>query len=181
MALILSATSFYFSNLRVVDHALMRIVDYEKGSIAVDPGGPGFVTVKTVFANPGNRPAIVLGVTYQYAGRRDLDQGGFGGPVGVADGLFPLIVAPRDLKVVELNVPIAVAGGHFDEGAPDRSDSAARQFYFGFQIESIDSAGVKHFVWSGMVGSLVVGPDRLWRSLGSIDGEQDRPPIQLFE
>jgi hypothetical protein len=159
LALCISVLSFYFSNVRVEDNAIVRISDLTvKAGDKDDPDKQyinGFVTAQASFVNAGNRPAIVLSAVYQLSDRPNLDNGGFGSDVVTDDKTFPLVLPPRDIRLVELRIPIRQVVTNFGSGlalsGEDADNRTGRQrFFAGFRISSLDSQGLLHDSWTGM-------------------------------
>lgn len=174
IALTISASSYYVGNLRINNNMLARITN--AGVTAVQPNdhengyanGQIFLTV--AFINAGNRPAIVTGATYQLSDIPNLDNGGFGDKVLVDPGTFPILIAPKDLRLVNLKIPIQFVLHSYDSGAKlppsnEVEDSDLRQFFGGIRYDAVDSDGILHSTWSGMQFSMVVTKTR-WSRLG---------------
>lgn len=189
MALSVSAVTYYTNNILVKDKAYARIAD-------LSVGAGGFVVVQVAFFNAGNRPALVLGSEYQLSDRPSLDDGGFGGDVEVDSETFPMVLAPRDLKLADLRIPLQAIIANYSSGAvvspeDDLSGEARlervgaaseslRRFYAGLRVKAVDSLGVTHISWSGMQVAIDVSPTH-WASLSRIGKEEDFPLTPLFE
>ena len=69
-ALLVSALSFYFTNVLVDDSAIVRLVDVHSipGDASVYEGRAdknGIIVAKFAFANTGNRPAVLLAAEFR--------------------------------------------------------------------------------------------------------------------
>jgi hypothetical protein len=165
-ALILSALSFYFANLRVEDDLRARLVEFEVAEVdGADRSAPDAVQVRVVLINAGNRPAIVLGVDYEYSPRIDREDT-IGGSVLAEKGLFPLLVLPRDIRVADIAVPPTLAIQNFHNVEPT-DDPSTRDFACRLEFRSLDSRGrpyratTPYFVWvhvaaNGLRGSSTI-------------------------
>lgn len=174
VAIAISAASYYANNFRVENNTLARITDVTIDAVA--PDDPmneyrnGNIVLKVAFFNAGNRPAIITGATYQLSDLPNLENGGFGNEVLVDPGTFPILVAARDLRLVNLKIPVRSVVDSFDHGArvPQSTSSPQqelRRFFAGLRYEAIDSAGMMHLAWSGMEISIDVSKMG-WRRLG---------------
>jgi len=186
-ALSVSLLTFYFSNLRVEDNAMIRISDI--GIRAGDKDDPnkkyinGCVTTQASFVNAGNRPAIVLSAIYQMSDQMDLNNGGFGSDVVTPQGTFPLVLPPRDIRLVELCIPVGNVLSNFKSGRELSISEAGnrlgvRRFFAGFRIYSLDSLGMQHDSWTGMQLGIDVSENG-WEGLKSVV-EPKRSLTKLF-
>jgi hypothetical protein len=186
-ALCISVLSFYFSNIRVEDNAIVRISDVlVNAGDKDDPGKQyinGFVTAQASFVNAGNRPAIILSASYQLSDRPNLSNGGFGSDVVTDPKTFPLVLPPRDMRLVELRIPVMEVLNNFESGLELRGEDAdnrpgRRRFFAGFRVNSLDSQGVLHDSWTGMQLRVDVSKHG-WEGLGRI-GDSNFPLTKLF-
>jgi hypothetical protein len=176
-ALVISAASYYVSNVRVDNDASARVTDMRVEAVNAEDSLNGYksgnIVVKVTFVNAGNRPAIVTKATFQLSDRPDLSNGGFGDEAITADGTFPILIAPKDLRLVNLKIPLKFAIASFDSGAklPGKADSDLRRLFAGFRYDAIDSSGALHSSWSGMEIAIDVSKDR-WKGLGKANQRQ---------
>lgn len=174
IALCVSLATFYFTNLRVDDNSFVRISDWSvhRGN-STDPDDGyknGFVAAQATFANAGNRPAMVLSATYQLSDQPDLDNGGFGDNAIVDDKTFPLMLPPRDMRLVELRIPIRMLIKDKNNTKTIQTDSnlrPVRRYFAGFRVSSLNSQGAMHDAWTGMQIQIDVS-EHGWESLGGI-------------
>ena len=191
LALTLSSMSFYYTELRIEDIVLARIIDLDLGS---KNGNEKTIETKFAFVNAGNRPAIILGADYRYAARPNLEDGGFGGPAIPLGESFPLYLGPREMRLVILQTPISNAIDNFEHGSPNVNDyqdrepqlkpvpdiaEPRRRFYCGFYLRALDSGGADHEAWSGMLIQFDVTKTG-WQAMGFVNRSGSTPNLVLF-
>lgn len=181
IALSLSIISFYYSTLRVDDNALARIADIATAS------NEEFIVAQVAFVNTGNRPAIVMRAEYQLNNSLDKEKLPIGGgDVRTNAGVFPLLLAPRDVRLVSLRIPIKqiieiYASGAKVEHPPPELKEPLKGFFAGFMFVSLDSLGKVHAASTGMQIELHVIRSGL-EMLGpvNINQKDDFPVISLL-
>lgn len=109
-ALLLSGASFVLSN-RVDERVLARVAD-----IAEDTDDRGYDTyrVEMALANVGNRPAIVSEAS-MFIGATEKDAI----PAHATASDLPLVIQPREVKLVSISVPVAMLQGVPSKGGND--------------------------------------------------------------
>ncbi|HEX8127237.1 MAG TPA: hypothetical protein VF548_16800 [Allosphingosinicella sp.] len=145
-ALMLSGATFYLTNVRVSDAVTARVVDVDRTSPpSPSPRDAGLV-VQVAFVNSGNRDAIITLPDYNFTGSRGLDTGSVGGPAAAAKGVFPFVLSPKQIRLVEVPVPVAIAQDNLEQGSPlpEGSSRATRRFFLSFVFSAIDSSGNQH-------------------------------------
>lgn len=188
LALAVSAASFYVTNFRVEEKALVRIADttIEPGTEDDQKNGyrNGFVIMQLAFVNGGNRPVVILGADYQLSERPDLSAGGFGGQVETAEPAFPLLMPPRDVRVLNVRIPLKVVIGSFDNGAAiaERSGTGEplRRFFGGLHFHTLDTQERVHDTWTGMQIQIDV-TRTAWHGLAPVDRRRKYVITQLLE
>ena len=191
LALTLSGVTFYMTNMRVSDAVSARVVNIRQASRPSPGGRPGekqdILVVEAVFANSGNRDAIVTLPDFNFSGSRGLEDGAVGGPVAAAEGVFPFILSPKQIRLVDLPVPTAIAQMNLDQGSPlpAGSGDAARRFFLSFVFSAIDSSGNPHPRASGPQLEVDLSATRIhgWRPIrDEVRGrESNFAPTTLFE
>lgn len=156
IAIIVSGLSLYLGSLRVEDNTFARLVDFEETSAKSDDKNAdnSFLVAHIVFANAGNRPAVVFRVEYQLQGSA----------IAVASevesdaGVFPLLLQPRDLRVVDLRIPVKSIIGNRKIGTPIDASAAEPRWSVdcAFHFLSVDSRGQLHDVTSVALLNIVV-------------------------
>jgi hypothetical protein len=140
-ALLISAASFYFSNLRVDDNTLVRVTDLETAED--ETGEIQSIVLVASFINAGNRPSIVTRAGYAVgSGDKTSLFGQF------ADDAFPLVLPPRDLRLLRLAIPVFKFGGRSKGAEPgenvDEGDGFIANRTGFLWIDAIDSRGGIH-------------------------------------
>jgi hypothetical protein len=159
LALLVSFATYYVTNVKVEDAVIARISD-----IDVVPTTPndnitgfrhGFIVLKVAFINIGNRQAVINTPIYQLSDRPNLDNGGFGGNIDADQNAFPFVLAPKEVRLIPVKIPISNMLGNLNNGSPiprsqpdDRIDH--RRFFAGIRYVAIDSLGRLRSAWSGM-------------------------------
>jgi hypothetical protein len=172
LALIVSAASFYFTNLRVDDNLTARIIDYSGHE-----SGP---SVQIALVNAGNRAAIVLDAHYSIRSVPD-------GPsilgrkaIMRETDTFPLVLPPHEMRIVTVGFQEQDAIRSHSQGAvsPNRTpaDPDTRRLYCEWEIVSIDSSGQMHLAHLAPKLELSVSQTQL----RSVTLGDNRPLINLF-
>lgn len=191
LALLLSAAGFYFGNLRVDDHALARVAELDL-TLGDSLHADGDVVARIAFANPGNRTAVVMAAEYQLSATPTLAQGGMGATFRME--ALPLVLAPRDTRVVDFRIPAQDFMDYHGNAAPvaegerrgrlARADSAPapgerRRVHVVMRFASLDSEGEVHDVWSGSLFTVDVTPEGIvgYERTG---GPESYPAVDLF-
>ena len=188
-ALAVSAASFYFSALRVDESVQARIADTE-----IAPGTPndniqhykhGFVVAHYAFVNTGNRPSVVLVGDYMLSrSPTELDRG-FGWHAETLKGIFPLLLPPHDIRVVDLRVPINWMIENYDNGAESQNPNSTpanpeHVFYCGFTFKTLDSRGVVHnSEWKAQFHIDVTKSG--WAGMGPMNSTNQYPATELLK
>jgi hypothetical protein len=161
---------FYFSNYRVDDSLQARVAHTElrtekpvpRTEDNADPDADGepasegelhYIVARVLFINAGNRPALVLGADWEVFDPRDREKGAFGGPAEVPDGTWPIIIKPRDIRLVDLGIPVKHLANNLDSGAPVSEPmlnipGKSAQFNATITFAAVDSRGKRHDVSS---------------------------------
>jgi hypothetical protein len=179
-ALLVSALSFYFTNVFVDDSAIARLVDVTSApadeSVAKDRAyNNGIIVAKFAFANTGNRPAVLLSAEYKVGNRRDLKDGAFGHFADVN-----VVLPPREVRVGEIHIPIKDLIDSMSKGMDVGENGFLRRFFAAFTFNTVDSQGIVHA--SPLTKALVqidVTPAG-FKSFGLIDGVEKFPTTKLF-
>jgi hypothetical protein len=152
VALLISALSFYFSNLRVEDSLQARVADISLDANPDDPQKADYMRVRIALVNGGNRPAMLLKARYFFSGSPDR-QVGFGSDCGVPEtdcdvpeGGLPLLIQPRDIRLLGLRIPLGMAVANVNHGAriekpPWNKPGESGRFFVQLEMESLDSKG----------------------------------------
>ncbi|HKS58653.1 MAG TPA: hypothetical protein VJS12_25410 [Steroidobacteraceae bacterium] len=177
LALIISASSYYVAHLRVAESAFARIVSIRPYSLEpMAPQNKLPVTISIAFGNTGNRPAIILNPAFTLEGDQEiaLATRGADAPVSHTEtldappGAFPLLVAPGDLRVVDVTISAEKLASLFDVATeiPAKDNffkiEGLRVLYGTLQYQTINSSGARqgatserefevHLVREGMV------------------------------
>ena len=140
-ALILSLSSFYFSNIRIDEDLQARVAGIRTISGRPSYEGRTYDTISTqiAFFNRGNRQAIILGTKYQITPTPVLYQSQ--GPFEESDD-FPLIVNPHEIRLV--NLKFCTRYMTFDPGIKSKSYPGLDEHFLSIEYNSIDSEGKKH-------------------------------------
>ena len=150
IALIVAGLTYYTSNIRIVDDAMARIVDFD----TTQDGA--WIVAHIVYINAGNRPAIVINTGYMLRGSKDdpLRTIEFGGNATTAQHTLPLVLPPHEVRVVDLRIPISDLVNNYEHGTPvptERSPShrsTDREFIIRLTFDTLDSKGAEHNAWS---------------------------------
>ncbi len=175
-------------NLRVDESAQARIAD-----IDIAPGGPrdniegyrnGFAVAHFAFVNTGNRAAVVLQAEYVANQTPALLAGAFGAPVTTEKEVFPLLLLPHEIRVINLRMPFSHLISNYENGAPSDNPNSTpqdplRTFFCGFTFRTLDSQGAVHDAWTGMEFKVDVSKTKLG-GLGPIRPTSQYPLTQLL-
>lgn len=148
-ALLISSTSFYFTNLRVDDALTARL-------LSVTMTSDHTALLRVAFANSGNRPAIVEEARSSF--ETNAPRGSLGDSIGggiletIPPATLPLLIAPRDLRLVQLIVEVSDLSKFFIlMGLPVTSDFGVglgsvsfNQFPADLRFLALDSTGAEH-------------------------------------
>jgi hypothetical protein len=153
VAVSISILSFYFSNLRVEDNLQARVADISLDTRPDDPQKADYMRARVVLVNSGNRPAMLLKARYFFSGSPDRNHGGFGNDCGVPEtdcdvpeGALPLLIQPRDIRLLQLRIALGNAVANINHGArienpPWNEPGKSGRFFVGLEMESLDSKG----------------------------------------
>ena len=77
-----------------------------------------------------------------------------GSTASVDKGLFPLLLKPRDIRIVEIRMLRSFLSDNIEIGTTieDSQENGAepiRRLYTGFEFTTVDSRGVAHVSWTG--------------------------------
>ena len=151
LSLTVSILGFYYTNLRVEDDlsARVAVLEFRPRESSEPPyrniGALAFV--KIVLVNSGNRPAVVFGVDYQYNGDGDPGSGHFNGELPLSQSSFPLLIPPKEIRLIESEVPIIEGlnslawSRRLDTPVSKDDASTLGKSSLRFQFCSIDSRG----------------------------------------
>ncbi len=156
LALLVSALSFYYSNIRIEDSATAGLthVTTENEDIVA----------QVVFTNVGNRQASILEVHYQFsAGDSNFSFGNLARSTS-----FPLTLPPHELRIVDLRIPIQYVADNYKVGAViDSQSENLRRLVCIFDFVSLDSRGQIHRTSSTVLFTVEVSPKGL-KSLSDV-------------
>jgi len=105
LSLVVSGLSFYFTNVRIADSVVARVIDVElvPESYGDSPHGDlsDILLVRVAFANDGNRPAVVLSLRYHFD-CTDYGSGLYGDVALSQQGQdsYPLVLQAHEVRVV---------------------------------------------------------------------------------
>jgi hypothetical protein len=160
-ALLLSAASFYFGNLRVSDSLQARVVQMEVGQLdddirrfMADSTGTAlmprtYVTVNVAFLNLGNRQALISGFSYAARSQEGTTGHYFGGQ---SEGL-PIVMDPKAIKLVGLRIPLNLLL------ETDSTLATSGKYSIALRFEAVDSRGTSHASKESWIGSLTLTPN----------------------
>jgi hypothetical protein len=144
MALLLSGLSFYFSNLRIKDSSLARVVEIQD---QIGENGHAEMLEMTVpVVNAGNRPSVILAAWY---GTNHDQSGPYRASQKQAEAGFPLLLPPRDIQVLRLKFPVSAFAGFNKVPGPEdvqKPDHILTKRYGFLTFATIDSRGEVHEV-----------------------------------
>jgi hypothetical protein len=125
--------------------------------------------VKTLFFNAGNRPAVVIGVTYMVYPRANHDEIGFGADALVAANTLPMVLQPHDARLISLKIPLKHIVDNYEHGTPivDRNNHTLYEFYVEVNFEALDSVGISHSSSTGFQIRTEVSSSN-WASFGHV-------------
>jgi hypothetical protein len=166
VALLVSFVSLYYSEIRVADDLRIAVSTFEPE--ISEPAD--FLLARVVLSNFGNRPAVVFGASVDISTERPtVESFGLGRSISyskeslqteIAKGTFPLHVPPRDVRLLEIRIPIREITGLEKLPAklpPDGLPTEPlRETYCMLNVQWIDSHGSKHAVESPPFGKVVV-------------------------
>jgi hypothetical protein len=148
-ALIVSLAGFYFGNLKVDDNLQMRVVDVSPeptlGEKSDYPGRGPYLVAHTALVNAGNRPALVMAVSYNVGPPGE--HWDFSNQVATDGKLLPFVIQPHDIRMVDFGIPEDSLVGNLSSGSPvkDPNDPGpVAEFNCSFGVVSLDSGGVSH-------------------------------------
>jgi hypothetical protein len=160
LALIVSGLSFYYSSLRVDDSlsARVSVLEFQPRESSSPPyrNVGAVAVVKIVFVNSGNRPAVISRIDYQYNGDgvdgRSWEQVY---QLKVSQPSLPLLIPPREIRLLENEVPIEDVSGRRDD------DPALRTWSFHLRLRfiSISSRGQRFVRHSRFLGEVKVSAE----------------------
>jgi hypothetical protein len=104
VALVISATSFYFNNIRVEDHLQARIIDASIIRTGNETATRDTVVVYLAYVNSGNRQATILKPWYHLADTNNDINGAVGAPFENIESFY-MVLQPRETKIVEAKIP----------------------------------------------------------------------------
>ncbi|MDL2144310.1 hypothetical protein QQY79_17420 [Flavobacterium tructae] len=140
-ALILSLSSFYFSNIRIDDDLQARVA----GIRTISGRHPSYdgrtydtISTQVAFFNRGNRQAIILGAKYQITPKPVL----YESQDSFESDDFPLILNPHEMKLISLK--FCTRYMTFDPGIKSKSYLGLDEHFLSIVYNSIDSEGKKH-------------------------------------
>ena len=119
VALVLSIVTFYFTNFRIDDNLQARVADTSLDSEKSDDGADNRLMIARVaFVNAGNRPAVLLSVHYLFADKPDSENGAQGAECQSPKDSLPILIPPRDMRILDLRIPIGGLIDNIDSGDP---------------------------------------------------------------
>jgi hypothetical protein len=176
VALLISALTF-FNNYRVKDEMQARVADLVPAS-----GGRDAVVFRVAFSNSGNRPAIILDVDCIINDQPNMKGTAFSSGCKAPDKIFPLIIQPHDVRLVDVEVQGKALEESFNHGKrislSGRGEVA--RFFCALQYSAIDSGGVYHQVLGQYIASFDVTSTR-FAGFGLLGKEHYYPATELFQ
>lgn len=155
LALIISSLGFYFSNIRVADRLQARVADAGIRANEGEPIDSAFVLARIAFVNSGNRQAAVLDAGYLLAGDSASSASGGGSEPQDPDA-FPMVLNPREMRLVDMRIPVRRILSNFDRGVAVECEvrpapGPCVALLMGLTYEALDSKGDLHHprLWFG--------------------------------
>lgn len=171
LALCLSFASFYYSNWKIDDETLMRVAQVSAEEDDTSGIVEEIVIVATML-NIGNRPSIITsaasGVSLTPSDRPVLH--------AIPDSPFPLLLAPREVKIVRVRIPVSqFTGRSKGQESETVEEGVTKVTRFGsLQIEAVDSLGQLHRTNTPALMAVKIG-------FGERDYLDNVTPTQLSE
>ena len=103
-AVVISLFTFYFTNFRIDDHLLVKIIDIEERKNSDALAKKDTLTVHFLYTNLGNRQALILApnLAFRPTAKSDTLSGG----IGFWDRkIYPLVIEPHQTKIVKIDLP----------------------------------------------------------------------------
>jgi hypothetical protein len=131
LALVVSASTFYFTNYRIDNHLVAKIISFDWTSDTV--------VIKVAYANLGNRQAIALNPSYQLAKTVTADEGSEGGEVQSPD-VASIILQPHEMKIDDLKISMKNIGNFL----LNSGDTIKGKAFCKIQFSGLDSKMERH-------------------------------------
>lgn len=104
LAVLISLSTFYFSNFRIDDHLIVKIINIEEIRNSDSLAKKDTITIHFLYTNLGNRQALILApkLSFRPTAQSDTLSGG----IGFWDRkVYPLIIEPHQTKIVKIDLP----------------------------------------------------------------------------
>ena len=177
-ALLVSALSFYFTNVLIDDSAIVRLVSVDSipgdASVYADRAhNNGLIVAKFAFANTGNRPAVLFGAGYKAGDRDDLGNSSLGHSVRLN-----LVLPPREVHIGEIQIPAVELVARLNDGV--NLGASTRRFFVAFGFSTIDSRGIVHETPAAKALMNIDVTFSGWSSFRIIEEDEKFPTMKLF-
>ena len=103
LAFILSLINFYYSNWYVEDHMQARFVGFDSMPSSDSPDVDDYY-VKFVIINLGNRPGVIMNVSYDLTSNHEKVHG-YALNTPIANDSIPFVLQPRQMKIISFRIP----------------------------------------------------------------------------
>lgn len=167
-ALAISATSFYFSNVRVEDNLQARVTNTDIIRSISDTTKCDTAVVGVAFVNGGNRQAIILSPLYQTADTT----ANFSNSKS-----FPIILQPHEMKIVELK--LSAQSLTLKPGKTSLENPSQHEYHLSIEFFSLDSEAKNHDVWGEFDVRIYMKGKEIW-SISEVDYHTDYASTDLF-
>jgi len=184
IALTTSLLGFYFSNIRVEDNLHAKIVDV----YPIRSKNGDTVVLSTVFINSGNRQAVLLAPWYSKADTTNSYDGATGA-IFENDADFPLIMEPKQVKLIKLKISVKALNLNVNYSGKSRglrissSNDTTYNQYLQLIYYSYDSKYNYHEVYTGFDISIsTTNKNEAWGVMFSDTAADERHglPTDLF-
>jgi hypothetical protein len=131
LALVVSASTFFFTNYRIDNYLVAKIISFDWASDTI--------VIKVAYANLGNRQAIALNPSYQLAKTFTADEGSEGGEVRSSD-VASIILQPHEMKIDDLKISMEKIGNFLSNSG----DTIKGKAFCKIQFSGLDSKMERH-------------------------------------
>jgi len=178
-ALLVSALSFYFTNVLVNDSVVVRLVGVHSmpgdTSVYADRApNNGVIVAEFAFANTGNRPAVLVAAEYRIGDTGDLGDRAVGHSVRLN-----LVLPPREVHVGEIHISVEVLVGNMKNGK-DLGENM-RRFFAAYGFSTVDSGGFVHETKATRALVQIDVTSTGWSTFGKIPEVEKFPMTKLFQ
>jgi hypothetical protein len=163
-ALLVAVSTLYITQFRTTSRLQARLAEF-------DTRPDHSIVGRFTISNAGNRATIILGAHYmlsQTAHSGIEPWGGPSDPFDPADGIekaFPILLQPRELRLVDLPIPATKLVSAFDDSLP--TGISTRDIFLAFRFVSLDADGEAYDMLTPTLAKVEVS-SKGWRSIAEL-------------